>query len=58
MLGLSFDKIKCFHIHDVFEWQNMIYYLLLDNSVASVLHSRSNIHVKQNVLQNITVVRW
>ncbi len=26
-LGLSFDKIKGFHIRDVFECQNIIYYV-------------------------------
>ncbi len=51
MLGLVRHKIKCFRIRDAFEGQNIIYLL------CSLLHSRSNIHVKQHVLHNFTAAR-
>ncbi len=47
MLGLSFDtQSNVSEICDVFECQ------ILFTFYVGLLHSRSNIHVKQNVLHN------
>ncbi len=53
MLGLSFDTKSNVSVFTMYLNANILF-----TFYVRLLHSRSNIHVKQNVLHNFTAVRY
>ncbi len=55
MLGLSFDTKSNVSVFAMYLNAKILFTFYVG---IGLLHSRSNIHIKQNVLYNFTAVRW